>query len=111
MPRLDAPGMLVVAAIVDQKWLKRLEQQLSGLVETSSTVPLLAHDASQFLEDEICRRRPRRRAARFAQVRRPAANVLPAKARAEISVTSRRSFRRPPFSVYPNPALRLDTAA
>jgi hypothetical protein len=103
--------MLVVAAIVDQKWLKRLEQQLSGLVETSSTVPLLAHDASQFLEDEICRRRPRRRAARFAQVRRPAANVLPAKARAEISVTSRRSFRRPPFSVYPNPALRLDTAA
>jgi hypothetical protein len=45
--------MLVVAAIVDQKWLKRLEQQLSGLVETSSTVPLLAHDASQFLEDEI----------------------------------------------------------
>ncbi|MGB6703624.1 MAG: hypothetical protein WBE94_00545 [Pseudolabrys sp.] len=55
--------MLVVAAIVDQKWLKRLEQQLSGLVETSSTVPLLAHDASQFLEDEICRRRtssPRR---------------------------------------------------
>ncbi|MFZ0029299.1 MAG: hypothetical protein WAK72_24410 [Pseudolabrys sp.] len=53
MPRLDAPGMLVVAAIVDQKWLKRLEQQLSGLVETSSTVPLLAHDASQFLEDKI----------------------------------------------------------
>ena len=45
--------MLVVAAIVDQKWLKRLEQQLSGLVETSSTVPLLAHDASQFLQNKV----------------------------------------------------------
>jgi hypothetical protein len=102
--------MLVVAAIVDQKWLKRLEQQLSGLVETSSTVPLLAHDASQFLEDEIAAGdlvAAQHVSLKFADQQR----VLPAKARAEISVTSRRSFRRPPFSVYPNPALRLDTAA
>jgi hypothetical protein len=93
--------MLVVAAIVDQKWLKRLEQQLSGLVETSSTVPLLAHDASQFLEDEIAAGdlvAAQHVSLKFADQQR----VLPAKARAEISVTSRRSFRRPPFSVYPS---------
>src|SRR5262252_7418217 len=45
--------MFVVAAIVDEKRLKRLEEQLSGFVETRSAIPLLAHDAPQLLQDQI----------------------------------------------------------
>ena len=43
----------MVAAIVDKKRCKRLEKHLSGFIETSGTVSLLAHDAPQFLQDQI----------------------------------------------------------
>ena len=44
--------MLVVAMIVDEKRLKRLEQNACRIFDTRTTVALLAHDAAQFLEDE-----------------------------------------------------------
>jgi len=45
--------MFVVAAIVDKKWFKWFEEQLSGFIEARTAVSLLAHDAPQFLQDQI----------------------------------------------------------
>lgn len=43
----------MIAAIVDKKRFKWLEEQLSGFIEKSCPVSLLAHDAPQFLQDQI----------------------------------------------------------
>ena len=45
--------MFVVAAIIYKERLKRLEQQLRGFIKASSAVALLAHDASQFLQNKV----------------------------------------------------------
>jgi hypothetical protein len=45
--------MLVIAAIVDDKWLQWLEEELSELVDVMSVVTLLTKDAMQFLQDQI----------------------------------------------------------
>src|SRR5262245_54965788 len=49
----DATRMLVIAAIVDDKWLQWLEEELSGLLDVMSVVTLLTKDATQFPQDQI----------------------------------------------------------
>jgi hypothetical protein len=45
--------MLVVPAIIHEKRLERLEQQLCGIFDAESAVTLLAQDSSQFLQNQI----------------------------------------------------------
>ena len=96
--------MFAVAAIIDKDRLKRLEQQLRGVIKASSSVALLAHDASQFLQNKVAAGNfiaTQNASLKFTDQQRTRSRR---KAREEISVISRRSFRRPPFSVYPNPS-------
>jgi hypothetical protein len=43
----------MIASVINQKRFERLEQQLGGIVDAERAVALLAHDAPQFLQDQI----------------------------------------------------------
>jgi hypothetical protein len=43
----------MIATIFDNEWLKRLEQQPSGIFYAWGRVTLLAHNTAEFLENEV----------------------------------------------------------
>ena len=101
----------MIAAIVDKKQFKWLEEQLSGFIETSCLVSLLAHDAPQFLQDQIAAGdgvAAQHAALKFANQQR-------SRSRRELAQKFPQSFdgrfgARHPRSIRIQ-ALRLDTAA
>jgi hypothetical protein len=45
--------MLVIAAVVDQKRFERFEEQTGGATDARGAITLIAHDATQFLQNKI----------------------------------------------------------
>src|SRR5690242_17862969 len=45
--------MMMIATIIDDERLERLEQQLRGILDADRAIPLLTHDATQLLEHKV----------------------------------------------------------
>lgn len=96
----------MVATIIDNERLKRLEQQPRGIFYAGSYIALLANNAAEFLENEVRADdvfTAQHAAFEFADQQRTRPQ---ARARAETAAAVRRSSRRPPSSVDPNSSLQ-----